>query len=95
MTVGRIIEKTCSVLWNSLSEQGYLHVTNNAEEWKRIAKEFEQQSDFPHALGALDGKHVVMQAPARSGSIFFNHKKNTVLYCLQFVIHNTNLYWWI
>jgi hypothetical protein len=62
-------------LWNSLSEQGYLHVPNNAEGWKRIAKEFEQQADFPHALGTLDGKHVVMQAPARSGSIFFNHKK--------------------
>ena len=24
---------------------------------------------------ALDGKHIVMQAPARSGSIFFNDKK--------------------
>lgn len=57
-------------------EQGYLHVPNNAaEKWKRIAKEFEQRWDFPHALGALDGKHVVIQAPARSGSIFFSYKK--------------------
>lgn len=67
--------ETCGVLWNSLSEQGYLHMPNNAEKWKRIAKEFEQRWDFPHALGALDDKHVVIQAPARSGSIFFNYKK--------------------
>ena len=26
-------------------------------------------------LGAIDGKHVVMQAPGRSGSSFFNYKK--------------------
>lgn len=63
-------------------EQGYLHVPNNAaEKWKRIAKEFEQRWDFPHALGALDGKHVVIQAPARSGSIFFQLQKNTP-YCI-------------
>ena len=27
-------------------------------------------------MGAIDGKHVVMQAPNRSGSSFFNYKKS-------------------
>ena len=29
----------------------------------------------PHCLGAIGGKHIIMQAPARSGSNFFNYKK--------------------
>ncbi|XP_047132643.1 uncharacterized protein LOC124811312 [Hydra vulgaris] len=31
--------------------------------------------NFPYCLGAIDGKHVVMQAPACSGSSFYNYKK--------------------
>ena len=71
--VGRIIEETCDVFWYTLS--GFLRVLTGADDWKNIAKEFEQRWKFPHALGPLDGKHVVMQAPPRSGSMFFNYKK--------------------
>ncbi|CAB4001870.1 Hypothetical predicted protein [Paramuricea clavata] len=74
-TVGRIVQETCDALWNALSEQGFLRVPCNTNDWKSIANDFGQMWNFPHALGALDGKHVVMQAPARSGSIFFNYKK--------------------
>ena len=74
-TVGRIIEETCSVLWHTLLEQGYLHIPSDINDWRKIAMDFEQRWNFLHALGALDCKHVVMQAPARSGSTFFNYKK--------------------
>ena len=33
----------------------------NKESWLRIANEFEKKWDFPHCIGAIDGKHVVIQ----------------------------------
>ncbi len=73
--VGRIINETCEVLWKTLIEKGYLKQPCTEEEWKTIASEFETFWNFPHCLGALDGKHVVMQAPGKSGSTYFNYKK--------------------
>uniref|UniRef100_A0A8D9E207 Nuclease HARBI1 n=1 Tax=Cacopsylla melanoneura TaxID=428564 RepID=A0A8D9E207_9HEMI len=54
------------------------------ERWRQIALKFEEICKFPNCIGAVDGKHVVIQAPKNSGSQFFNYKKtfSTVLMAL-------------
>ena len=74
-TITGIISEMCEALWISLKERGFLDVPSNKREWKAIAKEFASKWNFPHALGAIDGKHVVMQAPSNSVSEYFNYKK--------------------
>ena len=74
-TVGRIISETCNAIWTKLLEDRYLKCPTTQVEWKKIAIRFEKLWQFPNCLGAIDGKHVVMQAPARGGSTFFNYKK--------------------
>ena len=74
-TVGRIVKETCSALWDVLCAKGYLHAPNTTSEWVRIAREFETKWNFPNCLGAIDGKHVIVQCPPRAGSMFFNYKK--------------------
>lgn len=39
-----------------------------------IAENFETMWNFPHCVGAVDGKHVVMQAPKKLGSLYYNYK---------------------
>ena len=58
------------------------------KEWLDIATEFGNKWNFPHWLGAIDGKHIIIQAPPRSGSIFFNYKKSFSIVLLA--VCNTN-----
>ena len=44
------------------------------EEWRNIEEKFRNRWNIPHALGALDGKHIAMKKPKKSGSKYFNYK---------------------
>lgn len=48
----------------------------NSEEWLIVANGFKNAWQFPHCLGALDGKHIKLQAPINSGSEYFNYKNS-------------------
>lgn len=60
-------------LWTVLAPV-YLKVPSG-DDWKLWASQFENRWNLPHCAGAIDGKHVVIKAPANSGSQFFNYKK--------------------
>lgn len=45
------------------------------EEWKVIARGFEERWQFPNCLGSIDGKHIRIIPPIGSGSSFYNYKK--------------------
>ncbi|XP_015378544.1 PREDICTED: uncharacterized protein LOC107172762, partial [Diuraphis noxia] len=42
--------------------------------WLKISEEFKIRSNFPNCLGAVDGKHIRVVKPERSGSLFMNYK---------------------
>lgn len=46
----------------------------NKEEWKMIASDFYNQWNFPHCVGSMDGKHIMLQAPTHTGSEYYNYK---------------------
>ena len=50
------------------------HHLDSEEDWRGISREFEKVWNFPNCIGAIDGKHIVIQAPALSGSYYYNYK---------------------
>lgn len=71
-TIGHIVKDTCAQLWKCLQP---LHMSAKSEEdWKEIAKQFYLRTNFPNCIGAIDGKHIRLQKPFNSGSLFFNYK---------------------
>jgi hypothetical protein len=45
----------------------------NKEKWLHISQGFQENSDFPNCIGAVDGKHIRIK-PLHSGSLYFNYK---------------------
>ena len=62
----------------------HMKVPGTSNEWKLVAENFVQRWDFPHFLGAIDGKHVVMKAASNTGPLYYNYKGtfSTVLMAL-------------
>ncbi|XP_069623881.1 putative nuclease HARBI1 [Ranitomeya imitator] len=82
-TLSGIVADTCRALWDNLRDE-FLPLPTT-ELWEANAPKFEQLCSFPNCIGAVDGKHIRITKPVRTGSQFFNYKKyfSTVLMQLQ------------
>ena len=74
-TIDRIISETCNAFWDKLKEAGLIRTPSSVYAWTNIARDFEDRWTFPNMVGAIDGKHVQMFAPAGQASSFFTYKK--------------------
>lgn len=59
-------------------------------EWYEIARNFCLKANFPHCLGAIDGKHIRVIKPKRSGSMFLNYKHYFSIVLMAVVDTNYN-----
>ena len=72
-TIRKIVSEICRALWECLKES-YIPAPTR-ESWMEIAKDFYGRTDFPNCLGAVDGKHIRIQMPPKSGSDYYNYKQ--------------------
>ena len=91
-SVSRIIKETAGALRKILSEKRFTKAPSSKEEWVEIENHFERKRYFGNCISAIDGKHVLMQAPARSGSYFFNYKKRHSVVLMAAVKSNCLFY---
>ena len=74
--MGRIISETCQAIWYVLNKKGFIKTPTSRKEWLDIATAFDSKWNFPHCLGTINEKHIIIQAPSRSGSTSVDYKKS-------------------
>ena len=72
-TVSKIISETCDAIYTALKDT-YLSPPKSKEEWLEIFIKFEELWDMPHVIGCLDGKHIRIECPNLSGTLYHNYK---------------------
>ena len=91
-TCASCIYSTLDAIWTHLGPK-YLGPPT-AENWIASEKVFRAKWNFPHCVAAADGKHIQLQSPRNTGSVYHNYKGtfSTVLlalvdanYCFRYV----------
>ncbi len=72
-TLGIIVAETCQALWDVLQPM-YLKTPDSTVMWNNVMEGFEKYWNYPHCVGAIDGKHCQVLAPEKSGTLFDNYK---------------------
>lgn len=71
-TITEIIREVCNAILRKLETS--LELPPTEKEWEIISAGFERNANFPHCIGAIDGKHIRVIRPADSGSLYYNYK---------------------
>lgn len=72
-TVAVIVSETVTAIWDELKP---VHMPSpSMETFQSASDDLYNLWNFPNCVGALDGKHVRIRCPSKSGSMFHNYKK--------------------
>ena len=70
--MSKIVAETVHVIWEELNEEHMPAPTK--ESLKTISEDFYSIWNFPNCLGSIDGKHIRVQCPQKTGSMYYNYK---------------------
>ena len=71
-TATGIIYEVCEALYRRLAP---LHLRSpTVEDWRSAAADFAGLWQLPNCIGAIDGKHVAVEKPSSTGTLYYNYK---------------------
>ena len=72
-TISVVVREVCRALFRTYRNEAFsLPATQQA--WREKAQGFAQRWNFHNCVGAIDGKHIAIRKPPKSGSVYFNYK---------------------
>ncbi|KAL4713424.1 hypothetical protein ACJJTC_010409 [Scirpophaga incertulas] len=87
--ISKFVPEVCAAIINALKDN--VKIPGNSRDWKNISDDFNNLWNFPHCVGAIDGKHVLLQAPFNSGTEYFNYKSTYSIVLFAMVDANYNI----
>ena len=84
-TVAELVPDTCDVIYSTLQPTEMPDLSE--EHWSEVAEGFAQRWKFPNCIGAVDGKHVIIQKPPRTNSEWYNYKGSYSMNLMAMVDH--------
>lgn len=91
-TICMFIPEVCQAIVEEYKDEVISCPTTQGE-WRAIADEFQRKWNVPHTCGALDGKHVAIRCPPKTGSLFHNYKGFFSLVLLALVDADYTFLW--
>ena len=73
VTISKIVIEVCQALYEVMGPI-YLPTPKTQGEWLKLSEKVEVQWNFSNALGAVDGKRILLQQPQNSGSHYHDYK---------------------
>ena len=69
----KFVPQVCKAILQEF-QQEYLICSTDPKDWRKNEDKFRNRWNVLRAVGTLDGKHIAMQKPKKSGSEYFNYK---------------------
>ena len=72
-SISKFVVPVCRAIVDEFMAEHFICPTTT-EAWKELEAELRLRWNVPHAIGALDGKHLRIKKPPKSGSLYHNYK---------------------
>ena len=80
-TIKKFVPEVCDAITRAYRDH-VMRCPTHPEDWLLVESVFCRRRNFPHALGALDGRHFPIRCPQGGGSLF---SKSKGFHCIVFL----------
>lgn len=91
-TISILVREVCAAIFQEYKREMFTLPSTPAG-WREVADGFSSKWNFHHCVGAMDGKHVAIAKPKKSGSTHWNYKGFFSIVMLAVVDHNYTFMW--